>query len=167
MTKRKAETKAETPKFVCSHPDCISSDDAVFDSSWSFTRHMRVHNNVLPFQCNFCDKKFVQKCSRDRHQATHTQARPWGCAFCDKRFKLKEYRTQHLANIHPDILRDVENYKNINPDDPHPDIAVLGRIRTLEHKIDRTENLAKTLAARLQLFHIALKPQEAALLINF
>jgi len=160
------KTAATTEKFICSHPDCLLSGDATFDSAWSFTRHMRVHNNDLPFQCTFCPKKFVQKCSRDRHEAKHSKERPWDCVFCDKMFKLKEYRTQHLAKQHPDILEDIQNFKNANPEHPQPVKAVKGQIQVLQKKLEQATSFAKIFAKRLAKFQIGVKPEEKAFLVE-
>lgn len=159
-------SQRKNEKFICSHPDCLLSEDATFDSAWSFTRHMRVHNNDLPFQCNFCQKRFVQKCSRDRHQAKHSKERPWDCVFCDKKFKLKEYRTQHLAKQHSDILEDIQNFKNANPQHTQPVKAVKGQIQHLHNKLEVATNFAKIFAKRLAKFEIGLKPEEKAFVVE-
>lgn len=135
---------------------------AEFDSNWSFTRHMRVHNNVLPFECSFCDKRFVQKCSKDRHEASHSQQRPWNCVFCNKNFKLKEYLTHHKIKQHQDILKDVLHFQQLKPDLNNGDQTnlVQSKITELQNKLDIANNMATSFARRLLDFHISLTTPE-------
>lgn len=35
-------------------------------------RHMLIHNNIKPYTCLYCDRKFSQKSTRDIHSLNHT-----------------------------------------------------------------------------------------------
>lgn len=49
--------------YKCCHLDC----KLLFDAINNFKDHMRVHMGVKPFECEFCPKKFCQRCNLIKH----------------------------------------------------------------------------------------------------
>jgi uncharacterized C2H2 Zn-finger protein len=54
----------------------------------SYARHLRLHGNVIPEVCPFCQKEFREKRSLDKHiKAIHRADRPYSCEYCDEKFR--------------------------------------------------------------------------------
>jgi len=49
------------------------------------------HSEEMPFQCDFCQRLFKHKRSRDRHVKLHTGDRKYRCVHCESAFS-RRYR---------------------------------------------------------------------------
>ena len=81
----------QKPKWVC--PECGVQ---VQNTSNSIKLHKMVHDNIFPFQCEYCDKKFRTKTVLRNHLNQHTGAVSFPCKFCSKSFSSKGGLWQHL-----------------------------------------------------------------------
>ena len=63
--------------------------------NFKLERHAGVHNDVLPFPCNVCDKRFASKKSLVCHQHVHS-VQSLKCDQCDRVFDTRERRYSHF-----------------------------------------------------------------------
>ena len=53
----------------------------------SYARHLRLHGNVVPEVCPYCNKEFREKRSLDKHiKAIHQAERPFACPIGKRNF---------------------------------------------------------------------------------
>ncbi|KAH3863866.1 hypothetical protein DPMN_026870 [Dreissena polymorpha] len=58
--------------------------------------HLRTHSDIMPYECNFCHRRFREKGSVIRHTRMHTGERPFSCQYCGKRFAEHGTLNRHL-----------------------------------------------------------------------
>ena len=49
-------------------------------------KHQKIHTGIKPYQCNQCDKAYIEKGKLLIHQRIHTGIKPYQCNQCDKAF---------------------------------------------------------------------------------
>ena len=63
-----------------------------------------VHEKKKPWKCDFCNKDFSQKCSRDWHIARFHEKdkdnKQYKCDKCDKSYLFPSELKQHTENVH-------------------------------------------------------------------
>ncbi|KAJ9581534.1 hypothetical protein L9F63_023290, partial [Diploptera punctata] len=74
-----------------------------FRMKWQFDKHQIKHTGVKPkYNCNVCEKSFVDKSSLETHLETHVEKPRVECDVCKKTFKdakeLKDHAHTHKKN---------------------------------------------------------------------
>lgn len=59
------------------------------------TTHMRMHNNVRPHKCAYCEMDFITSSARTAHMRVHTNVRPFKCDLCDKSYRQSSHLGAH------------------------------------------------------------------------
>jgi hypothetical protein len=63
----------------------------------SYARHLRLHGNVVPEICPYCQKEFREKRSMDKHiKAIHQAERPYSCNYCSETFRNAVEQKNHI-----------------------------------------------------------------------
>lgn len=70
----------------------------------SIQKHIDLHSDVRPFQCDECDSAFKQKHDYTVHKRLHTGERPYECRFCDSTFIANTNLHKHMKSAHKDLL---------------------------------------------------------------
>lgn len=99
--------KTNSPELVVSNKDMVVANSAVqqntspasdkrrceycykiFSSIERFQKHVLIHSNdeVRPYQCNFCQKRFLSSPALSCHQKIHTLSKSFECPICKQKF---------------------------------------------------------------------------------
>ncbi|CAL4060373.1 unnamed protein product [Meganyctiphanes norvegica] len=73
------------------------------DTQEYYRKHQRSDHggeNVIRYQCNLCEKSFVEKHRYEDHLITHSTEKAFTCHICDKQFKRQRPLNDHLARAH-------------------------------------------------------------------
>ena len=83
------------PVYICKFEgDCNQE----FPRSWNLLDHIRMHYNIRPYQCQYCNFRFTQKGNLNKHMVKHMRSefnasRKYRCNDCSKVFKKKNSYT--------------------------------------------------------------------------
>ena len=67
-----------------------------FNVKGDFARHTKTHDTKRSFQCDVCEKTFVNASCLKRHKKRHTDERPFQCEVCLKRFNRADILKGHI-----------------------------------------------------------------------
>ena len=45
---------------------------------------MRIHTNEKPYECDVCEKRFIESGALKRHVRIHTNEKPYECDVCER-----------------------------------------------------------------------------------
>lgn len=74
------ETKCTQNRLKCNLCEYVTLDKT------RMVDHMRVHSRELPFECEFCAKRFNQKLNLKQHMRVHANRFPFQCSICRQGF---------------------------------------------------------------------------------
>lgn len=67
----------------------------------SLKTHIRiVHQNIRPYECKTCFRRFSNMTNLDCHVRTHTKERPFKCNHCNKKFTQSSSLKTHITIVH-------------------------------------------------------------------
>ncbi|CAL1284106.1 unnamed protein product [Larinioides sclopetarius] len=55
-----------------------------------------IHSDQMPFRCDYCQRLFKHKRSRDRHVKLHTGDRKYRCTQCESAFSRSDHLKIHM-----------------------------------------------------------------------
>jgi KRAB domain-containing zinc finger protein len=83
-------------KASCCH--CGKND---FLSKWNYKYHMyKYHQVPFDYQCNQCEKSFIDQSSLDKHQRFHSKSRQHFCDICNRAFESPKLMKVHKRRVH-------------------------------------------------------------------
>ncbi|XP_041472505.1 zinc finger protein 11-like [Lytechinus variegatus] len=71
-------------------------------SSQENNEHERSHDDQMPFECQYCKKRFRLKHDLQVHIRIHTKEKPYECPYCKKKFSRKKECDMHVIK-HPGV----------------------------------------------------------------
>ena len=67
-----------------------------FKSTGDLNRHVRQHNRVLFYYCDFCMYKNVDKRNTESRMRTHVEGnKKYSCQLCGKKFRFSTQKLRH------------------------------------------------------------------------
>lgn len=65
--------------------------DRYFTKGWNILDHVRMHEDIRPYQCEFCERAFTQRCNLKKHRRRHiitdlNDRKKYKCNMCSKGF---------------------------------------------------------------------------------
>ena len=73
---------------------------SVLRQSGNLEKHMRIHTNEKPYECDVCEKRFSESGSLKAHMRIHTNEKPYECDVCEKRFRISSNLRRHVRTQH-------------------------------------------------------------------
>ncbi|CAG2173165.1 unnamed protein product [Oppiella nova] len=97
--------------YRCTHCRCL------FPTELKLLNHLSYKHGMLSFVCHMCGYKTSKKFYLERHMSIHTDAKPFQCDECDKFFKTRGILLTHKRQTHSPLKRfscDLCDYKTSN-----------------------------------------------------
>ena len=100
----KVKREAKDRPWRCperSKKDPSKQCESSFHRQDELKRHMKIHSEIKPFQCEFCPMAFTRTDHLTTHRRTHTKEKPYVCKYegCNKAFARSDERLRH-HNVH-------------------------------------------------------------------
>ena len=67
----------------------------IYFPEFRLKNHRRMHQDQMPWECEFCGKRFRKKFVLVNHRRTHTGEKPYKCDKCERRFYTRSHLVQH------------------------------------------------------------------------
>ncbi|XP_050297461.1 zinc finger protein 12 isoform X2 [Anthonomus grandis grandis] len=87
----------------CPHEGC----EKTFFRKEDVNRHVLIHSNKKPFQCDVCQKSFAIKSSLKMHSNIHRKEQPVSCEVCCRAFIRKDCLIRHMRTRHRDLVEEI------------------------------------------------------------
>jgi len=98
IEKKKGKSNSGVHKSGSRQPQTCSVCAAVLSSRGALTKHMIIHQEKKPFQCQECSQSFNQARDLKTHtMQRHSSVRPHICGICGKGFVHKSYLMEHMS----------------------------------------------------------------------
>merc|ERR1719234_2054377 len=95
---KKGKNNSGVQKSGSRQPQTCSVCAAVLSSRGALTKHMIIHQEKKPFQCQECSQSFNQARDLKTHtMQRHSSVRPHICGICGKGFVHKSYLMEHMS----------------------------------------------------------------------
>ena len=97
--------------LYCMHSKC----GKFFKSTGDLNRHVRQHDIVLFYYCDFCTYKNADKRNTESHMGIHVEGnKKYSCQLCGKQFRFSTQKLRHKRD--GCNLDDVECSRSVSPD---------------------------------------------------
>lgn len=93
---KREEEKPQKNKLNKQNPQFTCHCSKIFLSSKDLKKHLRSHDNEIPYVCELCGQSYKKKASFDTHQRMHEGATPFICIYCNKSFTQKIALIRHV-----------------------------------------------------------------------
>ena len=94
----------KTGRYVCQQFACT------FVSMEGLKRHVRhVHQKLVKFRCQICDKGYHDRRNYHDHMATHAGVKRNVCTICQTQFTFKRGLKAHVMSFHPDAIESLSH----------------------------------------------------------
>ena len=90
------------PIYICKYGNTCNKE---FQRSWNLLDHVRMHYNIRPFVCTYCDFRFTQKCNLNKHILKHLipnvkDRKKFKCDQCGKSYTKRSNYTVSPFSFH-------------------------------------------------------------------
>ena len=83
---------------------------STFVSMEGLKRHVRhVHQKLVKFRCQICDKGYHDRRNYHDHMATHAGVKRNVCTICQAQFTFKRGLKAHVMSFHPDAIESLSH----------------------------------------------------------
>lgn len=89
--------KQEVTTYNYSCTDCSS----MFDTVDGWTQHQIDAHNHTAYECDQCDKKFLQDSELIEHKNTHLRVKFYSCTVCSNSYSSPQRLSEHMMKSHP------------------------------------------------------------------
>ena len=97
--------------FCCPIEDCTKN----YKSKFTLKKHIEIwHLHRVSFQCRICNKGFVSKQNLREHIFIHQNIKPFRCSFCGKKFRQSSQLCLHKRSHKKNYSQTSEYIKGLN-----------------------------------------------------
>ena len=89
---------------------CCQQCSCTFACTGGLNRHVRnVHQKLVKFRCQICDKGHNDRRDYHDHMATHAGVKRNVCTICQAQFTFKRGLKVHVTRFHPDAIESLNH----------------------------------------------------------
>lgn len=108
-TQRRHSIGLTSELIRCPFPGC----DKIFNRTYNFKSHLKIHCDERPFKCNHCDQSFARCHDLKRHANIHNKNTKEisKCEICKKTFSRPDSLSRHVRmnTCHPSLFKGLLN----------------------------------------------------------